>query len=130
MKPREDGDENFVMVHQRDLDSTIALIGERRLELRDAAVFLVLLNYVNWRSGRAHVSAKYIAERLNIKLPVCVSAITRLRKENLISRVIDDRTGERYFLINPFLASVGGPKRRGHLWVQFEESLEGRLPSG
>jgi hypothetical protein len=124
MKPREDGDENFVMVHQRDLDSTIALIGERRLELRDAAVFLVLLNYVNWRSGRASVSAKYIAERLNVKLPVAVSAITRLKKENLVSRVIDQRTGERYFLVNPYLASVGGPQRRGHLWQQFKDSLE------
>jgi hypothetical protein len=124
MKPREDGDENFVMVHQRDLDSTIALIGERRLELRDAAVFLVLMNYVNWRSGRASVTTKYIAERLQIKLPVAVSAISRLKKENLVSRVIDPRTGERYFLINPFLASVGGPQRRGHLWQQFEASLE------
>jgi hypothetical protein len=124
MKPREDGDENFVMVHQRDLDSAIALIAERRLELRDAAVFLVLLNYVNWRSGRAHVTTKYIAERLNVKLPVAVSAITRLKKENLVSRAVDSRTGERFFLINPYLASVGGPQRRGHLWQQFQESLE------
>lgn len=112
------------MVHQRDLDSTIALLGERRLELRDAAVFLVLLNYVNWRSGKARVSASYIAERLNVKLPVAVSAISRLRKENLVRRVVDRRTGESYFLINPYLASVGGPQRRGHLWQQFQDSLE------
>ena len=124
MKPRENGDENFVMVHQRDLDSTIALLGERKLELRDAAVFLVLLNYVNWRSGRAHVSTRFIAERLQVKLPVAVSAITRLRKENLVRRVVDRRTGEAYFLINPFLASVGGPSRRGHIWQQFEDSLD------
>jgi hypothetical protein len=82
------------------------------------------LNYVNWRSGRAHVTTSYIAERLQVKLPVAVSAITRLRKENLVRRVADRRTGETYFLINPFLASVGGPKRRGHLWQQFEDSLE------
>jgi predicted transcriptional regulator len=124
MKPRENGDEDFVMVHQRDLDSTIALLGQRRLELRDAAVFLVLINYVNWRSGKAHVTTRYIAERLNVKLPVAVSAVTRLRKEGLVRRVVDRRTGEAYFLINPYLASVGGPKRRGHLWQQFEDSLE------
>lgn len=124
MKPRENGDEDFVMVHQRDLDSTIALLGQRRLELRDAAVFLVLVNYVNWRSGKAKVTTSYIAERLNVKLPVAVSAITRLRKEGLVRRVVDRRTGEAYFLINPYLASVGGPQRRGHLWHQFDESLE------
>ncbi|QTP86369.1 hypothetical protein SSRP02_p013 [Synechococcus phage S-SRP02] len=124
MKPRENGDENFVMVHQRDLDATIALIGERRLELRDAAVFLVMLNYINWRSGRSYVSAKYIAERLNVKLPVAVSAITRLKREKLVARIRDDRTGESYFVINPYLASVGGPSRRGHLWQQFQDSLE------
>lgn len=124
MKSREDGDEGFVMVHQRDLDSTIALLGQRKLELRDAAVFLTLLNYVNWRSGRAHVTAKYIAERLSIQLPVCVSAITRLKREGLVSRVMDQRTGENYYLVNPYLASVGGPQRRGHLWAQFHASLD------
>lgn len=124
MNPREDGDENFVMVHQRDLDSTIALLGQRRLQLRDAAVFLVLINYVNWRSGRVHITTKFIAERLQVKLPVAVSAITRLRKENLVRRVIEPSTGEAYFLINPFLASVGGPRRRGHLWQQFADAME------
>lgn len=126
MKSKQDGDEGFVMVHQRDLDSTIALLGERRLELRDAAVFLTLLNYVNWRSGRVHITAKYVAERLKIQLPVCVSAISRLKKEGLVSRVVDPRTGENYYLINPYLASVGGPSRRGHLWTQFQASLEPR----
>jgi hypothetical protein len=124
MKSKEDGDEGFVMVHQRDLDSTIALLGQRKLELRDAAVFLALLNYVNWRSGRAHVTAKYIAERLSIKLPVCVSALTRLKREGLLSKVADLRTGESYYLVNPYLASVGGPQRRGHLWAQFHASME------
>lgn len=124
MNPREDGDENFVMVHQHDLDSAIALLGQRKLELRDAAVFLVLINYLNWRSGRAHVTTKFIAERLNVKLPVAVSAITRLRKEGLVRRVTDDHTGETYFLINPFLASVGGPSRRGRLWHQFDSAVD------
>lgn len=124
MNSREDGDEGFVMVHQRDLDTALTLIGERRLELRDAAVFLALINYINWRNGRSHVTAKHIAKRLNIKLPVAVSALSRLKKEMLVSRVIDRHSGEHYYLVNPYLASVGGPQRRGHLWQQFQESLE------
>lgn len=130
MKSRDNGDEGFVMVHQRDLDSTIALIGQRRLELRDAAVLFAVMSYVNWRSGRAQITAKFIADRLGIKLPVCVSSITRLKREGLLSRIRDHHTGETYFLINPFLASVGGPQRRGHLWAQFAASLERASDTG
>lgn len=124
MKSRDDGNEGFVMVHQHDLDCAVSLVGRRVLELRDMAVLMALMASMNWRSGRVHVTAKGVADQLKIKLPVCVSSLTRLRKQQMISRVMDRHTGENYFLVNPYLVSVGGPKRRGHLWAQFEQSLE------
>lgn len=125
MKCKEDGQEGFVMVHQRDLDSAISLVGTRKLELRDMAVFMGLMAHMNWRSGRVPITAKALANRLQIKLPTCVSSLTRLKKELLVTRVVDRHTGENYYLLNPYVASVGSPQRRGHLWAQFQASLEG-----
>jgi hypothetical protein len=124
MNPKEGGHEEFLMVHKRDLDSVIDLVKARKLELRDMAVFNALMAEMEVASGKVKVSATYLAERLGVKLPVCVSSLTRLRKELLISKVRDKRSGSTYFLLNPYVASVGGPQRRGHLWQQFQESLE------
>ena len=124
MKSKEEGQEGFVMVHQRDLESAISLVAARKLELRDMAVFMGLMAYMNWRSGRVPITAKALAERLGIKLPVCVSSLTRLKKEMLVARVVDRNSGDNYYLLNPYVASVGGPQRRGLLWAQFKASLE------
>ena len=123
MKSKEDGQEGFVMVHQRDLDSAISLVGTRQLELRDMAVFMALMAYMNWRSGRVPITAKALAERLQIQLPTCVSSLTRLKKELLVTRVVDRNTGENYYLLNPYVASVGSPQRRGLLWAQFKATV-------
>ena len=124
MKSKEDGQEGFVMVHQRDLESAISLVATRKLELRDMAVFMGLMAHMNWRSGRVPITAKALAERLGIKLPVCVSSLTRLKKEMMVARVVDRNSGDNYYLLNPYVASVGGPQRRGLLWAQFKASLE------
>ena len=124
MKSKEEGQEGFVMVHQRDLESAISLVATRKLELRDMAVFMALMAHMNWRSGRVPITAKALAERLSIKLPVCVSSLTRLKREPLVARVVDRNTGDNYYLLNPYVASVGGPQRRGLLWAQFKACLE------
>ena len=124
MKSKEEGQEGFVMVHQRDLESAISLVATRKLELRDMAVFMGLMAHMNWRSGRVPITAKALAERLGIKLPVCVSSLARLKKEMMVARVVDRNSGDNYYLLNPYVASVGGPQRRGLLWAQFKASLE------
>ncbi len=124
MNPKEGGHEEFVMVHRRDMDSTIDLVKSRRLQLRDMAVFSALIAEMDVASGKVQCTAAHLAERLGIKPPVCISSLTRLRKEFLVSRVRDKRTGSTYFLVNPYVASVGGPSRRGHLWQQFQDSLD------
>jgi hypothetical protein len=124
MNPKEGGHEEFLMVHRRDLDSVIDLVKDRRLELRDMAVFNALMAEMEVASGKVKVSATYLADRLGVKLPVCISSLSRLRKELLVSKVRDKRSGSTYFLLNPYVASVGGPQRRGHLWQQFQDSLE------
>jgi hypothetical protein len=125
MKPRENGSEDFVMTFPQGIcDHAIDGLKAKRLLPRDLAVLMAVLGNVNWRSGRANVTPTGLAMQMGILSSNCIASITRLRKELLISRVRDRHTGDNYFLINPKVAAVGGPQRRGHLWAQFKASLE------
>lgn len=105
-------------------DHAIDALKTKRLQPRDLAVLMAVLGNMNWRSGRAKITASGLATQMGILRSNCVTSIGRLRKELLISRVADPHTGENYYLVNPKVAAVGGPQRRGHLWAQFKASLE------
>jgi Tfp pilus assembly protein PilX len=125
MNPRDNGNENFVMVFPEELcEKAVLAVKAKALQPRDLAVLVALLGNVNWRSGRAQITPSGLAQQLGILDSNCRASISRLRKQLLISRVLNRGSGDNYFLINPYLASVGGPSRRGHLWQQFQESLE------
>jgi len=125
MKPRSNGNENFVMVFPEELCEKAATgLKTKTLQPRDVAILYLIHGYVNWRSGRAHVTPKGLARDTGMLENNIRASISRLRKELLISRVTDRWSGESYYLINPHLASVGGPQRREHLRQQFADSLE------
>tara|TARA_B100001094_G_scaffold109282_1_gene105203 strand:- start:776 stop:1150 length:375 start_codon:yes stop_codon:yes gene_type:complete len=120
---QSNGFENFVMLHQEEFENVFGLISERRLELRDMAVYVGLISEMNWRTGRVRLTARALAKKLNVKDSVCVMSLGRLKKELLVVRVREKRSGDVYFLLNPHFASVGGVKRRGYLQSQFEEAI-------
>lgn len=104
--------------------AAMGALADKRLQPRDLAVLMALLANMNWRSGRVDMTQRALAEQLNIRETNVGSSIKRLREEQLIARAVDKASGRRYFLINPRLASVGSPQRRGHLFQQFEEAVE------
>jgi hypothetical protein len=81
MKPKEDGQENFVMV---GIEAISELVGtatrEKRLQPRDGTVLWMVMASVNWRSGRADVTAAAIAKELGIKVTQCAVGACRWRR--------------------------------------------------
>ena len=116
--------EDFVMVHRQGQEALLSLLEQRKLLPRDLAVVMGLLPHLNWRSGRARVTASFLAKRLGMRLPDISNSLKRLRDNLVISKVYEEETGETYFLFNPWYISAGSPKRRGHAQRQFQESLE------
>ena len=124
MKSTEWGQEDFLMLHRADLSQLKPLLQARQLLPRDITVLVMLMSHVNWRSGRARVTATFLAEEIGMQRTHVTSSIGRLRKEMLVARVREPASGDVYFLLNPYLVSVGGPERRNLLWAQFQASLE------
>jgi len=125
MKPRKNGSENFVMVFTTELyEHAVLALKEKRLQPRDLAVLVAMLSNADWRSGRIKTTARGLAEQMGIQQSNCTTSISRLRAAMLVSHVYNVRTGDSYYLINPYVASVGSPQRRGMLMQQFRDSLE------
>jgi len=124
MKPRENGQENFVMVFEEITKQAGAALVEKRLQPRDLALLLLLLGHMNWRSGRIRITAAALAEESGSKHTNVYLSLKRLQQELFLVRVWDRTSGDKYILINPRLVSVGSPSRRAQLFQEFEEALE------
>lgn len=119
----EDQD-RFVMLHQTvDAEKAFAAVAAKDLTPGDLAIFLVLMHHMD-RAGKVRVAVSTVASLLGYHPNSCSRALARLRKQELVAKGFDPRTGEHYFLLNPFVASVGSGQRRGHLWKQFEAALD------
>jgi len=94
---------------------------EKRLQPRDGTVLWMVMASVNWRSGRADVTAATIAKELGLNVTQCASSIRRLQSEGLLARGVDPRSRHTYFMLNPRLGWVGSNQRRGYLFQQWDE---------
>lgn len=116
--------ERFVMLHlSRDLESVLAAVARRDLEPRDLAVLVCLISFMD-RMGKVRSTSAAVAAQLGVSPSLVGKSITRLRTQAIIAKVYDNKSGETYFLVNPYVASIGGPQRRNHLWMQFKAALE------
>lgn len=104
-------------------DTLMSALRLKRLVPRDVAVLMGLIVNCDWRSGRVRITQKALAAQMGEHTPNVSASVGRLQRLRMVARVRDPHTGEQFFLINPDLAAVGGPQRRGHLAVQFDEAF-------
>jgi RIO-like serine/threonine protein kinase len=123
MKSKWDDERKFVKKHVLAIGEVVDLLGERKLELRDAAVLYALEAYCSWRSGRVRVTPRKLAERLSMQEKHVISSLTRLRKLELLAKGMDEHTGEWFYLLNPNLLTVGTKQTMGLLRKSFSDAL-------
>ena len=125
MKSKWDDEHKFVKKHVLAMDRVVDLIGERRLELRDAAVLYALEAYCSWRCGRIRVTPKRLSQRLSMQEKHVISSLTRLRTMGLLAKGMDKHTGEWFYLLDPCLLSVGTKQTQAVLCQTWDEATFG-----
>jgi hypothetical protein len=122
-----DGLGAFAMVPLEPDGPLLVALREGRLLGRDLAVLWLLINHLDWRTGRAWVSTAELAAAIGHTRPETVQqSLARLRREVLVARGADKREPCRVFwCVNPLLvAATGGKHRRAMQWQQFQRALE------
>lgn len=104
------------------LGRLIQHLGERALKPRDAGVFLALMAHTDTFTGRIHVSANQIAADLNSNPSEVRAAIARLKQQHLLRSIVDPISGNRYYLLNPWVVQSGKPQAVGLAMKEFQEA--------
>lgn len=117
--------QDFVLCYLDEMKKFLPAFKERRLRPRDAAVLFTLLCFHNPKTGLCHVSVTHLAETLDSHLSDVSSSISRLKKTLLVTTYVDKVSGQRSFLVNPYLFASGGKKKRAFLRVKFTELING-----
>jgi DNA-binding transcriptional ArsR family regulator len=99
------------------------LLGDGTLKIQDLGYLFVLIQNMT-PSGRIPLSARALASRVGVSQPTCSAALKRLREQHLLALCLDTDTRGSYFLVNPWLVSIGSSKTRAALWAQFRAAVE------
>jgi hypothetical protein len=113
----------FLMCHVLEMQKYIPYMRDRTLQRRDIALLFTLASHVNTKTGRIKISIEHIAEELEVKSSDIRTSLSRLKKVLLIASYSDKKTGEKFYLLNPLVFSVGGRSKRGHLTRMFKNAI-------
>jgi hypothetical protein len=102
----------FGFFHFSECKKLIDMVKNRQVRLSDVGVLFALMSLVNMRSGRIKFLVKNMAEELNYTPHAVSLALSRLKKVCLVAS-FTERNGDKYYMINPYLFSVGSRQRWG-----------------
>ena len=117
---------SFAMLPIDERGPLLEALKEGRLLGRDVAALWVLINHLDWRTGRSWITSAELAGALgHTRTETVLQSLARLRREGLLARGADRRDPRRrYWCISPAVACSGGKVRRQQQWQQFLRALE------
>ena len=120
----ETTDNRFVMLQLSDggLSQAVQLIGERKLQPRDAALLLALMSHTDTMTGRIRVTSQRLSEQLGVQDSEVRAGIGRLKKQHQLRLIRNVETGERYYLLNPWVVRSGKDRAVGLVMKEFTEA--------
>lgn len=112
----------FGMFHFHEARNCIQLLKERKIEYRDLAVLFALMSLCDEKNCILRFSVKDLAAEMNMNKTSLSNSLKRLKANLLIASGIKG-CGDKYYLINPYLFSVGRKQKWGHLVKLFTEAV-------
>lgn len=102
---------------------------DQKLQPRDLALLLALMQAVHPNTGRINLSLSAVARRMGKPLSNLSVSMSRLKKARLVVNTRCKETGGLYMLINPSVVSVGGERsgKRQKLYQNFYAVLSEEL---
>jgi hypothetical protein len=103
---------SFGFFHFTECKKLIDMVKNNEIKLGDLGILFALMSLVDPRTGKIKFMVKVVAEKFNYSPNAISLALSRLKKAFLLASFID-KGGEKYYMINPYLFSVGSRQRWG-----------------
>ena len=120
--PDPEGFHSFAMFHMLEARNYFSYIKERKLQPRDFTVLFALMSLCDAKTGKIRFTAKVLSEEIGFN-PTAFSASLKRLKTNFVIASICESSGDKYYLINPYLFSVGRKQKWGHLVKTFTDAF-------
>mgnify|MGYP003113709941 CR=1 FL=1 len=106
------------------------LLIEKRVQPRDLALFLVMMQHIHPQTGRVNFTASALARLMGTAASNVSTSISRLQKCNLIVRHRSDRDRSTHFLLNPSLIACGSEQVKQKRMAEFHAIRTGEQADG
>lgn len=123
LEPVTDGTSYFGFIHLHELKKHEELLKDRKLNYRDITVLLLMMGRCNAKTGKVKFIVKKFAEDISMNATSLSACIANLKKAMLIATFIEE-DGEKYYMINPYIFSVGKKQRWGFCVQKFFSAFE------
>jgi len=102
----------FGLFYFSECKKLMDMVKNKEIRLSDVGLLFAIMSLVDMRTGRIKFIVKNLAEELNYTPNSVSLALSRLKKVYLIALFIE-RNGDKYYMVNPYLFSVGSRQRWG-----------------
>ena len=113
----------FALFHVFECEKVIELVKNKVLNQRDISVLFAIMSKIDTRTGRARFVVKNLATEFGVNATSISASISRLKKAVLIA-TFTEYSGDKYYLVNPYLFSVGTKQRWGLFVQKFSSAFE------
>ena len=113
----------FCMFHSLEAQKYFGQIKKRELQPRDFLVLFAMMSVCDTKTGKIKFAVQSLAEEIGMNKTTFSNSIKRL-KVNLIIAFILEENGEKYYIINPYLVSVGGKGKWAFTLKKFAKVFE------
>jgi len=118
----DDKHSDFAFFHLIESKKLIQLLKDRKLQPRDFAVLFVIMTQCDVKTGEIRFMIKTLSQQMDMNPTSFSNSLKRLKENFLIATVVK-HSGDKYYLINPYLFSVGRRQKWGHLLKTFTEAV-------
>lgn len=120
----EDDSSSFFRIGSVELNNLLDLVTSKKLQHHDITTLLAFISLTDWRSGRCRATCAAIGNLLGRSTNHIALSLKRLKDCELMLPFTDQRTGDKYLIVNPNFLVCGSGKRRGFLIRCFNETLQ------
>lgn len=113
---------DFAFFHLIESRKLVELLKNRTLQPRDFAVLFAMMTQCDVKTGEVRFMIKTLSEQIDMNPASFSNSLKRL-KENLLVATVVKHSGDKYYLINPYLFSVGRRQKWGLLLKAFTEAV-------
>ena len=123
-RKRSDLEESFISLYDSGVKNIFNLLASGSLHPKDVSVLLAFMYFTNWKTGRCKCTVDAIGRKLGRCRSNLYQSIKRLKQAGLMATVKFEVTGERVYLMSPYLLRVGGPRSRGYIKMLYNKVME------